>query len=119
MGVETVFPVVPGRVGNGEEPVVEANFSGHGMTARNPVDHTLHLPSSGRAAGMGIGVVDTADPGHVSRAVLLNPGTHHDVGVAEPNFPAGSEALEPLHRFLHEIILLDPDLPAERDLPVP
>ena len=104
------------RAGVGEQLIVDADFRRHRLRGRQPVHGGLDLASVGRVAALGRGIVGAAQFDHFARVILDDAGAFDEIGVAQPHLVARRQAEELLRRVLHEIVALDIELAAERNL---
>src|SRR5579884_276973 len=86
------------------------------MGGRNPVDGRLHLAIVRRVAALGRRVVGAVQRENLAGFFVLGDADALDeIGVAQPYFPAGSQAKVIFRRIFTEILLLDIQLFRERN----
>ena len=96
--------------------VVQSRLHLHGMAGGYPVNGRLHLAVVRRIAAACGRIVGAADFGdRAGRRILREPGTGHDVPVAQPDLIARVQPIILRRRHFPEIILLDVELSGERD----
>ena len=104
------------RLGYGEQPIVQADFSLDGVHGADPVDGTLDLFPGIRPTRARIEVGRAAEFRHLARGVLDHFVALDDARVLEADFAARAQA-EVLRRWnLPEVIALDVDFAGEQHL---
>ena len=127
MRVDVLFEVAVGvGFGGGEETVVETAFGVDGVLGGNPVDCAFDLPRRSCAAGFAVEIGGAAEFDDCGGPRLVRLGftggvfdyfvAFDDVGVFQADFAAGFQAEEFRGRDFGEVVLLDPEFAAEREL---
>ncbi len=104
-------------LGVGEQAVVQAHFGGHAVGHAHPGDGGLHLHAVGPGrAALGVGHHGREHLRHLAFGILLAAGAFDDVAALQPHLVAREEALVALRRGFLEVLALDPDVLAEREV---
>ena len=97
--------------------VVQPHLGRHGLGGRNPVDRPLHLAAVGRVAAARGRIVGAVHFDHLARLRVFHHARAADeIGIAQPHFLAGGQAMVFLRRDFAEVVLLDLQLAREGDL---
>ena len=92
------------RLGNGEEPIVEAHLGIDRVRGADPVNRAFHFAIRGGAAGFAVEISRATQFDHVARSILHDFVALDDVGVFEPHFAAGFQPEIFRRRRFHEIV---------------
>ena len=92
------------------------DFRLNAMPGRHPVDHPLHLAAF-RVGAKRRRIITAVQFNDLALVVFDNLVTADDIGVTQPDFTAGNQALEFVRRLLPKVALVDIDFPAERQGP--
>ena len=84
----------------------------------HPVNGSLDLAAGEAAAALCLGIIGHMNCRNIAVLVLVEADAFDEIGVHQAHFVAGEETVIFFGRLLHKIILLDPELTAEGDLPL-
>ena len=105
--------VIGARVRHREQAIVEAHLGMHRMSCGYPVDRTFHFSITRGTATSCFRIVGTTQFDNIAVIVLDHFLTFNDVREAQSDFTLRFQAKKFSRRLLHEVVLLDVQLPAE------